>query len=275
MTSARREALIALYRDGLSESSQHPDPNHSASPALFQAPPAGVCTPVGRSSLTHMARARRPLRTLVRSPWVLPCAMAVLSVLAVLAASSWAQWSHLFYLIPYTFAGNSLAPLPYDGALIYLGGRHSLWLIVPIAIAATVLVEAWNMELLGRLLAREGTRAFRDHRATLWSLHWYRKAPFWSLVATCILPIVPHYPMRFLAVLAGYPLWKYQISVVLGRGTRYIGLAVLGVALPIPGSWITGVSLLLLAIGIHKARRMNRTGGEHVPRNPVVAAEEA
>jgi membrane protein YqaA with SNARE-associated domain len=193
-----------------------------------------------------------------RKPWVLPAVMTGISLLALAGAHLWPAWSRLLYLIPYTFLGNSLAPLPYDGAVIYLGGRYSLWLIVLVAVLATLVIEAWNMEVLARLLAREGTRAFRSHRVTQWSLHWYRKAPFSALVATCVLPIVPHYPMRFLAVLAGYPMWKYQISVVLGRGTRYGALAGLGVALPVPGEWIILASLIALAFGVRGARKMNR-----------------
>jgi membrane protein YqaA with SNARE-associated domain len=201
--------------------------------------------------------------------------MLGVSGLALLAAYAWTEWSQLLYLIPYTFLGNSLAPLPYDGAVLYLGGKYSLALIVIVAVLATLVIEAWNMELLGRLLAREGTRAFRNHRITQTSLRWYRKAPFWALVATCVLPIVPHYPMRFLAVLAGYPLWKYQLSVVLGRGTRYLGLAGLGFALPIPGIWITLVSIVLLALGVRSARKMNQPSSANapLPHSPVV--EEA
>src|SRR5215208_855398 len=206
----------------------------------------------------------------LRSPWVLPVLMVGISLLALLAARAWTDWSRLLYLIPYTFLGNSLAPLPYDGAVMYLGGQYSLALIVLVAVLATLVIEAWNMELIARLLAREGTRPFRRHRLTQWSLRWYCKAPFWSLVASCVLPIVPHYPMRFLAVLAGYPLWKYQLSVVLGRGTRYVGLAGLGLALPIPGIWITLASLVLLAFGVRGARQMNRR-----PDAEATIAEEA
>ena len=195
--------------------------------------------------------------------------MVGISILALLAAQTWDEWSRLIYLVPYTFLGNSLAPLPYDGAVVYLGGRYSLVLIVVVAVLATLLIEAWNMELLTRLLARDGTRPIRSHKVTRWSLHWYRKAPFWSLVATCIIPIIPHYPMRFLAVLAGYPLWKYQLSVVLGRGARYVGLAGVGIAVPIPGTWIAIASLVLLAFGIRSARKMNR-----VPEGEPVIAEE-
>jgi ribonucleoside-triphosphate reductase len=194
--------------------------------------------------------------------------MLVLSVLALAGARLWPEWARLQLLIPYTFLGNSLAPLPYDGAVVYLGGHYPLWLIVSVAVLATLLIEAWNMQLLSRMLARDGTRAFRNHRVTQWSLRWYRKAPFWSLVATCVLPIVPHYPMRFLAVLAEYPLWKYQLSVFLGRGTRYTALVGLGLALPIPGQWIVLVSLLVLVLATRSARRMNRSSAAQ----PIIAA---
>lgn len=202
--------------------------------------------------------------------------MIGISVLALTAAQGWPQWSRLLYLIPYTFLGNSLTPLPYDGALVYLGERHALWVIVFVAVAATLVIEAWNMEVLSRILARDGTRGLRSHRVTQWSLRWYRKAPFWSLVATCVLPIIPHYPMRFLAVLAGYPLWKYQISVVLGRGARYTALAGLGLLLPIPGLWIVLASFIALAFGIRAARRMNRAPeADLIPGSKTPVPEEA
>jgi hypothetical protein len=184
--------------------------------------------------------------------------MLATTLLCLAAAEPWPEWSRLLYFVPYTFLGNSLAPLPYDGAVVYLGSRFPLPLIVGVGLTATLIIEIWNMEVLTRVLAREGTRGFRNHRVTQATLRWYRKAPFWALVATCVLPIVPHYPMRFLAVMAGYPLWKYQLSVVLGRGTRYAVLAGIGVALPIPGPWIVVASLVALAIGVRSARRINR-----------------
>jgi membrane protein YqaA with SNARE-associated domain len=208
--------------------------------------------------------------------------MLGISLTCLAAAEQWPAWSRLLYLVPYTFLGNSLAPLPYDGAVVYLGGRYALPLIVVVAVAATLLIELWNMELLTRVLVRDGTRGFRNHRITQTTLRWYRKAPFWSLVATCVLPVVPHYPMRFLAVLAGYPLWKYQLSVILGRGTRYAVLASVGMILPIPTSWIIIASVIALFVTVRSARRMNRTHdagagvpGELVPPKPATAAEEA
>jgi membrane protein YqaA with SNARE-associated domain len=211
------------------------------------------------------------------SPWILPGIMLGISLAALILAEAAPAWSPLSYFVPFTFLGNSLAPLPYDGAVVYLGARHPLWVIVPIAVAATLLIEAWNMELLARVLVREGTRAFRNHRFTQGSLRWFRKAPFWSLVLTCVLPIVPHYPMRILAVLAAYPIWKYQLSVILGRGTRYSGLVLVGAALPIPGPWIVLASLVILAFGVKGARGMNRSKPESAMSRSAEAAipEEA
>jgi membrane protein YqaA with SNARE-associated domain len=217
-------------------------------------------------SLTHQPPTSLPLSPPRRSPWILPGAILATALACLAAAVHWPEWSRLLYLVPYTFLGNSLAPLPYDGAVVYLGSHFSLPLIVSVAVAATLIIEMWNMEVLTRVLARDGTRGFRNHRITQWMLRWYRKAPFWSLVATCVLPIVPHYPMRFLAVLAGYPLWRYQLSVALGRGIRYAVLAGIGLVLPIPGPWIVLASLVALAFGVRSARRMNRT--EAAPVTP-------
>jgi membrane protein YqaA with SNARE-associated domain len=196
------------------------------------------------------------------------------SMAALMVAEITPEWANLSYFVPFTFLGNSLAPLPYDGAVVYLGARHSLWIIVTVAVAATLIIEAWNIELLARILARDGTRGFRNHRLTQWSLRWYKKAPFWSLVLTCVLPLIPHYPMRLLAVLAAYPLWKYQMSVILGRGTRYAGLVLVGATLPIPGPWIVMVSLIILAFGVRGARRMNRSDADVLPGRGTGALQE-
>jgi membrane protein YqaA with SNARE-associated domain len=209
--------------------------------------------------------------------------MVAIGLGCLIAAEAWTDWAKLLYFVPYTFLGNSLAPLPYDGAVVYLGSHFSLPLIVGVALAGTLIIEMWNMEVLGRLLAREGSRGFRNHRVTRFSLRWYRKAPFWSLVATCVLPIVPHYPMRFLAVLAGYPLWKYQLSVLLGRGTRYALLGGVGMALPIPGPWVVLASVVALGLGVRSARRMGSESDAATDaaaespalRTPTIMAEEA
>lgn len=191
-------------------------------------------------------------------PWLLPLLLGGVTGLCALATYVDPAHSKLWWFVPFSFLGNSLAMIPYDGAVIYLGEFYPLWLVVLVGTLATMLIEAWNMELLSRLLARDGARRFREHKATTWTLALYAKAPFLSLVATCALPIIPHYPMRLIATLARYSLWKYQGAVAIGRSARYAGLAAVGWAFPIPGIWIVAGSLILLLAAIRAARQVGR-----------------
>ena len=59
--------------------------------------------------------------------WLYPAIMVACSLVAVAAALAWPAHAKLSYYIPYTFLGNSLAPLPYDGYVIWLSTTRSGW----------------------------------------------------------------------------------------------------------------------------------------------------
>ena len=187
--------------------------------------------------------------------WLLPLILGGVTALCVVATYLAPAHSKLWWFVPFSFLGNSLAMVPYDGAVIYLGEFYPLWVVILVGTLATMLIEVWNMELLSRLLARDGAKRFREHKATRWTLALYAKAPFFSLIATCALPIIPHYPMRIVATLARYSLWKYQGAVAIGRSVRYAGLAAVGWAFPIPGVWIVVGSLFLLLVALRATRQ--------------------
>lgn len=205
----------------------------------------------------------------------MPVVMGAITLVALATTLLWPTHRDFWLFIPFTFLGNSLAPLPYDGAVIYLGAHYPVWLVVSVGVAATVVIEAWNMELLARSLRGEKTQTFRNHRLTRWSVRLFGRAPFWSLVATGCLPIIPHYPMRILATLGRYPLGRYQLSVVLGRGLRYTWLGALGWAVPIPAIWIVLASLVLMLVAIRGAQKMNREGADEVGTVAGVEPEAA
>lgn len=192
--------------------------------------------------------------------WVWPAVLSVTGVLALVGAWLDPVHARLWTLLPYSYIGNSLVPLPYDGAIVWLGSRAPLWQVVVIGVVGTVLVEYWNMELLRRILSRDGTRGFRRHRLTRGMILLFNCAPFLALIGTCALPIVPHYPMRVLGVLARYPMWKYQLSVIIGRGVRYVWLGLLGSVFRLSVWLLVVVSLIALGLGWRQARRMNAEG---------------
>ena len=189
--------------------------------------------------------------------WLLPLILTSTGLLTLLGAALDQPHAKLWGLLSYTYLGNSLVPLPYDGMVVWLGSREPLWEVVLIGTIGTVLVEFWNMELLRHVLARDGTRGFRRHKLTRGLLALFTRYPFLTLIGTCALPIIPHYPMRPLAVLAGYPMWKYQLSVIIGRSARYFWLGHLGQILAIPTWLLAVVSLLVLGFGWRHAKKMN------------------
>jgi membrane protein YqaA with SNARE-associated domain len=213
--------------------------------------------PLAAPALPPLAVARH-IR--IRATWGWPGIMIILAALSLGGAVTDPARKWLWFYLPYSFVGNSLAPLPFDGYVIALGQDYAIWLVVLVGVIGTVIVEAWNMELLGRLLAQDSAAGFRNHALTRWALKAYGRAPFLTLVGTCVLPIIPHYPMRVLVSLSRYPMWRYQASVVLGRGGRYAWLALIGWSIPVPGEWIAVASLGLLLLGIRGARRMNTDG---------------
>ena len=192
--------------------------------------------------------------------WAWPLVLTVTGLLALVGAAIDRTHANLWTLLPFTYLGNSLVPLPYDGMVVWLGSRAPLWQVVVVGTIGTVLVEFWNMELLRRILARDGTRGFRRHRLTRGMLVLFNRFPFLTLIGTGILPIIPHYPMRLLAVLARYPIWKYQLSVIIGRSGRYTWLGLLGTIVPVPTWLLAVVSVAVLWFGWQHAKRMNVVG---------------
>ena len=203
--------------------------------------------------------------------WVWPLVLTATGLLAMVGAALDLPHAKLWTLLPFTYLGNSLAPLPYDGTMVWLGSRAPLWQVVLIGTVGTVLVEFWNMEVLRRVLARDGTRGFRRHRLTRTMLVLFNRFPFLTLIGTCVLPIIPHYPMRFLAVLARYPMRRYQLAVIIGRSGRYLWLGLLGTIIPVPTWLLAVVSVAVLWFGWRHARRMNADGEAEAGPVPAVA----
>lgn len=192
-----------------------------------------------------------PVRPRVH-PWAWT---AVVATLSVISGTGWLLHGEdplAWAIVPFTMLGNSLAMVPYDWFLPAYVQEHPVVLGVVLATGANVVIEFWNMDVLARVLSRDGTAGFRGHRVTTRLLGWYRKAPWWTLTVAGLAPIIPFYPCRFLATLARYPIWKYQTAVVVGRSVRYTALAGIGLAIPVDPKWYLAVGVLMLGFFVYK-----------------------
>lgn len=205
-----------------------------------------------QSDLSELATDPAAVRPPTVPIWLWPGVMAVLSLTCLVLWRRWPEHGLGLGLLPYTFVGNSLAMVPFDWYIPAFVQRYPAWTAVVIATIGTVLIEFWNMELLARILSREGTKRFRGHHVTRRLVEWFRKAPWWTLVAAGALPIIPFYPCRFLATLANYPMARYQAAVIVGRSVRYAWLAGLGMLIPIEPKYYFYLGAVFFAVAAFK-----------------------
>jgi uncharacterized membrane protein YdjX (TVP38/TMEM64 family) len=75
----------------------------------------------------------------------------------------------------------------------------------------------------------------------------FSRLPFTAIVLAAFSP-VPFFPVRFLVVITGYPVWKYLLGVFLARTPRFYLLAWFGAILEIPGPVLLGLFLLMFVL---------------------------
>jgi uncharacterized membrane protein YdjX (TVP38/TMEM64 family) len=69
-----------------------------------------------------------------------------------------------------------------------------------------------------------------------------------------LLPI-PLSPFKLLCIAVGYPLVRFELALVLGRGPRYFLLAWLGKSLDLSLSYVILLALILVAAGqLHRRK---------------------
>ncbi|RMI25503.1 MAG: hypothetical protein D6681_01430 [Calditrichaeota bacterium] len=141
-----------------------------------------------------------------------------------------------------------ILPLPHEPALFYCAKFYVPWVVTLVGALSNVIANYVDYQVLYPLLHLRSVRArYADKQIYQKLIGWFRRWPFWILVITSYTPI-PFYPFKFLSIADGYPLWKYQAALLLGRMPRYYLLAMVGYAVQ-PPVWVLivlGVLLLVL-----------------------------
>ncbi|MGH7455543.1 MAG: VTT domain-containing protein, partial [bacterium] len=111
------------------------------------------------------------------------------------------------------------------------------WLVTIAGTIGCCIAGLFDYWLLIPLLNHRAVRSkFENARLFQKALAFFHKFPFRMLVIASCTPL-PFYPFKFLSLADGYPLWKYQLALVVGRVPRFYMLAVLGFMLQ-PPTWL-------------------------------------
>lgn len=151
-------------------------------------------------------------------------------------------------------------PMPTTPAILYIAGEYGDvfqyfgrdwgWLIIALVGAlGTSLANLIDYEILGTVMQTKLARKITDSKHYQASIRAFNKYAFIALTAVNFaafsLDVV-----RFVAISARYPRWKYIISTFIGRFARYALLAIFGQIFKIPIWGILVVTLLMAAPGI-------------------------
>ena len=173
----------------------------------------------------------------------------VLALLIVWATSKGLQeskslWVLFFYSFPSEFL---IATVPHEPALLYFGKFYLPLTVALVAIPSTLLTEMLNYSTFKYVSDLKIFTKLRDKKAVQKMIQFFNKAPFLTLWVAGITPI-PFYPLRFLVVLAKYPLPRYILAIFLSRFPRFIILAYVGYKIQIPDSILIALFVILIVI---------------------------
>jgi membrane protein YqaA with SNARE-associated domain len=153
----------------------------------------------------------------------------------------------LAVLFFYSFPAEFLVGLvPHEPILIYFGTFHPPWVVALVAVVSTVMAEAVNYSLFGLFYETTALGAVAEKKAVRKTVDLFGRAPFTAILVAGFTPI-PFFPVRFLVVMAPYPLYKYLLGVFISRAPRFYLLALFGEFFEVPGSLLTVLFVAMLA----------------------------
>jgi membrane protein YqaA with SNARE-associated domain len=190
------------------------------------------------------------------------CAVVAGLLLVWLLSAEVRRSRNLWVLFFYSFPSEFLVGLvPHEPVLIYFGSFHAAEVVALVAAIGTVLAEAMNYLMFGYLYDLPSLRSLFDHRAIQGTRRRFGRVPFATILFAGFSP-VPFFPVRFLVVMTGYPLWRYLLGVFVSRTPRFYILAAFGAYLDIPIGVLAGLFLvLLLSVNVPAIVRLITSAG--------------
>ena len=151
-------------------------------------------------------------------------------------------WVLFFYSFPSEFL---IATVPHEPAILYFGKFYNPLTVALVAIPSTVLTEMLNYSVFKYITDLKIFRKIQEKKAVQKTIKFFNKAPFLTIWVAGLTPI-PFYPIRFLVVLARYPMMKYILAVFLSRFPRFLFLSYLGYKIQIPDYLLAALFVVLI-----------------------------
>ncbi len=149
----------------------------------------------------------------------------------------------------YTIPSHILVtPFPQEPAVLYAAKFYQPWVVTLVVTSGSCFSGVLDYWFLSPVLSKGSVRARFADNGFYRKLHaLFHMSPFWLLTIVNYSPI-PLSPFKLLSIAEGYPLWKYEASLLVGRAPRYYTLALLGYVLQPPTWALLALGFLLIVI---------------------------
>ena len=144
---------------------------------------------------------------------------------------------------------SPVLPASYEPVLMLYGKFYPTLLIAVLGTAGIVFIEWVNYHVYAGAADLRALRGLRDSRSVAWVTKRFQRNPFLTIVVCAIAPF-PYWVARVLSVLAHYPLSRHLAATALGRFPRLWFFAGLSTVLAIPNSWLIGITVGSVAVGV-------------------------
>lgn len=208
-------------------------------------------------------------------PWIktflFALQVSLVSVLLIvwITSKSLQESKNLWVLFFYSFPSEFLiATVPHEPVLLYFGKFHNPLTVALVAIPSTLLTEMLNYSCFKYVADLKFFVKLQEKNAVKKTIQFFNKAPFLTLWVAGITPI-PFYPLRFLVVMARYPMLKYILAVFFSRFPRFIIFAYIGLKVQFPDYMLILLFAVLIAVAnisiLRSLRNRKKRGQPHVP----------
>ena len=164
-----------------------------------------------------------------------------------LSSESVRQSRSLWVLFLYCFPAEFIiTTVPHEPVILYFSKFYSPLTVTVISTVGLILIEIINYTAFQYVADLRTFRRTLESRLVQKAVAFFNKAPFLTLWLCGLTPL-PFFPLRFLVVLARYPLVKYLLAVLTSRFPQIYIVALAGEIFKIPNEWIIALFVLLLA----------------------------
>jgi uncharacterized membrane protein YdjX (TVP38/TMEM64 family) len=159
---------------------------------------------------------------------------------------------------------SMVLPAAFEPMLMVAGRSYPPLIVALVAVAGLLYMDYINYHLYGAALRHPRLERGRNSRIVQRLLVLFQRHPFFA-VWLCSWSPIPYWIVAALAPLSGYPMPKFLLATLLGRGPRVWFFAALGLVVPVATRtlviYVVAAIAVAVVLAVYRSRIVEEGGG--------------